>query len=141
MAAIRVVELNAEQRQGLEKGYRRSTSGTFSRRCHLILLKSEGRTSAEVGKIVGMNQISVNKWLDRYEKGGIEALHTATGRGRKQILNPKTDEQKVRLAVQQERQRLSQAKAALETELGKQFSVKTLKRFLKKLSADGSESD
>lgn len=141
MAAIRTVELNKEQRQALEKGYRTSTSGTFSRRCHLILLKSEGRTSVEVGKIIGMNQLSVNKWLDRYEAGGIQALHTAAGRGRKQILNPKTDEQKVRQAVQQERQRLSQAKAALETELGKQFSTKTLKRFLKKLSADGSESD
>lgn len=141
MAAIRTVELNKEQRQALEKGYRTSTSGTFSRRCHLILLKNEGRTSAEVGKIIGMSQLSVNKWMDRYEGGGIQALHTASGRGRKQILNPKTDEQKVRWAVQQERQRLSQAKAALETELGKQFSTKTLKRFLKKLSADGSESD
>jgi transposase len=75
------------------------------------------------------------------ESGGIEGLRTAPGRGRKQILNRQTDEQKVRQAVQQERQRLTQAKAALEAELDKQFSTKTLKRFLKKLSADGSESD
>lgn len=141
MAAIRTVALNSEQRQALEKNYRTSPSGTFSRRCHILLLKSEGRTSAQVGLIVGMSQFSVNKWLDRYESGGIEALRTAPGRGRKQILNRQTDEQKVRQAVQKERQRLTQAKAILEAELDKQFSTKTLKRFLKKLSADGSESD
>ena len=45
------------------------------------------------------------------------------------------DTAKVRQAVQLERQRLSQAKLLVEQELKKEFSLKTLKCFLKKLSA------
>jgi hypothetical protein len=41
----------------------------------------------------------------------------------------------VRQAVQKERQRLGQAKLLLEQELQKEFSLKTLKRFLKKMAA------
>jgi len=37
--------------------------------------------------------------------------------------------------VKQERQRLSQAKEMLEKELDKNFSIKTLKRFLKSITA------
>jgi len=49
----------------------------------------------------------------------------------------------VRAAVVAERQRLSQAKLLLEQQLGKEFSLKTLRRFLKKLSAatNGSEKE
>ncbi|MFT2011598.1 hypothetical protein ACMA1I_23210 [Pontibacter sp. 13R65] len=45
------------------------------------------------------------------------------------------DLEQVRQAVVGERQRLGQAKLLLEQQLGKEFSLKTLKRFLKKLSA------
>ena len=45
----------------------------------------------------------------------------------------------MRKAVVEERQRLSQAKLLLEQQFGKEFSLKTLKRFLKKLSAATNE--
>jgi transposase len=83
-----------------------------------------------------MNEISVNKWLDRYESEGIEGLTTKPGRGRKQVFDQMQDEAVVRAAVQKERQRLAQAKVILEKELNKRFSLKTLKRFLKSLTAD-----
>ena len=57
------------------------------------------------------------------------------GRGRTPLLNVEQDAASVRKAVEQERQRLSQAKAILEDELDKRFSLKTLKRFLKSLAA------
>lgn len=132
--------MTADQKAALEEGYRTGSPGVFSRRCHIILLKSEGRTSKEVGLIVKMDQMTVNSWLNRYESGGLEGLKTKGGRGRKQILDLRTDEAIVRKAIEKERQRLSQAKQILEVELNKQFSSKTLKRFLKNLSADGSES-
>ena len=50
------------------------------------------------------------------------------------------DEKKVKALVKKERQRLKHAKEDLEKELGKEFSLKTLKRFLKNLSADGNAS-
>ena len=141
MGVPRVIQLSVSQRAELEKGYRTSKNATFSRRCHIILLKSEPRTSKEVAEIVGTNQLSVNQWMDRYEAEGIEGLKTRPGRGRKPLLDEKRDGEAVRKAVKKERQRLQRAKEMLEKELDKSFSLKTLQRFLKNLSADGNASD
>jgi transposase len=138
MSRIRSVNLSESAREELEKGYREDKNSTFSRRCHIILLKSQARSSKEVAAIVGTNQLSVNQWLDRYEAEGIEGLKTRAGRGRKPLLDEIRDAQAVRKAVQSERQRLKHAKESLEQELGKRFSLKTLQRFLKNLSADGN---
>lgn len=139
MGKTRTVELSVEEKRALEEGYRLSKSHAFRARCQLVLLKSQGRTSKDVGQIVEMNQVSVNNWLDRYQAEGIAGLITKPGRGRKPVLDQEQDTVKVRQAVQQERQRLSQAKQILEKELDKEFSLKTLKRFLKKLNADTGE--
>jgi transposase len=82
-----------------------------------------------------LHQVSVNQWLNRYEQQGINGLKTKPGRGRKAILDPEKDIEHVRKAVQAERQRLKSAKDLLEKELNKSFSLKTLKRFLKKTTA------
>lgn len=135
MGNIRTLQLNPQQRTELEDGYQNGKSHAFRKRCHLVLLKTEKRTSKDVGSIVGLHQISVNQWLNRYEKEGIIGLKTRPGRGRKPIIDPEKDTEKVRRAVEQERQRLSVAKHLLESELDKEFSLKTLKRFLKKTTA------
>lgn len=135
MGKIRGVELTQSQCEELEKGYRSGKSHAFRKRCQLVLLKSYERTSKEVAAIVKMNQVSVNSWLNRYQSEGIKGLVTKPGRGRKPVLDLSLDKEKVRKAVQQERQRLGQAKLLLEQELEKEFSLKTLKRFLKKVSA------
>ena len=139
MSNLRTIALTEEQKTALEAGYRLGSPRVFSRRCHLVLLKSEGRTSKEVGSIVKMNQITINSWLNRYESEGLDGLKTKGGRGRKPILDLHADGTIVRKAIEKERQRLNQAKQVLEGELHKQFSIKTLKRFLKSLTAVGSE--
>jgi transposase len=139
MGKIRTIELTVEQGKGLQEGYQLGETHAFRRRCQLILLKSEGRTSKEVSQIIKMNEISINNWLDRYQSEGIKGLMTKPGRGRKKVLDQIQDAAKVRQAVQKERQRLAQAKIILEKELNKQFSLKTLKRFLKNLTADTKE--
>jgi hypothetical protein len=65
-------------------------------------------------------------------------LKTKPGQGRNPILDVKKDEAKVKAIIKTERQRLKLAKEKLEKELGKTFSLPTLKRFLKNLSADGN---
>lgn len=139
MGKIRVVELKAKERKALEEGFRTGKSHAYRKNCQLVLLKSEGRTSKEVGGILQMNAVTVNNWLDRYEAEGIEGLRVKPGRGRKQVLDPEADKEKVRKVVENERQRLKQAKLILEQDLEKKFSLKTLKRFLKKVAADTKE--
>ncbi len=139
MGKIRTIELTVEQQQALQAGYQLGETHVFRRRCQLVLLKSEGRTSKDISYIIKMNEISINNWLNRYQSEGIEGLTTKPGRGRKPLLSQTTDASKIKQAVQKECQRLSQAKAVLEEELNKQFSLKTLKRFLKRLTADTNE--
>ncbi len=75
--------------------------------------------------------MTVNNWLRRYEQFGVAGLRTRTGRGRKSILRIE-DLELVKAQVKASRQRISKARAELEASLGKDFSVSTLKRYLKK---------
>lgn len=141
MCKIKTPELTKAQRAALEKGYRQATSHTFRVRCQIVLLKSEGRTSAEIAEILGCCEMAVNNWLKRFEDEGIEGLRTKPGRGRKPILDAGKDLQRVKQAVQRSRQRISVAKAELEAELGKGFSTKTLERYIKNMVAAINESE
>ncbi|HEY6118847.1 MAG TPA: helix-turn-helix domain-containing protein [Pyrinomonadaceae bacterium] len=133
MAKIKTVVLTQSQRTALEKGYHEGSSHAFRRRCHLILLKSEPRTSAQIADLLGCCEMVVNNWIKRFTAAGVEGLRTKPGRGRKPILDAETDLQKVKQAVKANRQRLSVAKAELEAELGKSFSNKTLERYIKNM--------
>jgi len=74
----------------------------------------------------------VNTWLNRYQAHGLDGLKTRRGQARRPILQADTDLAAVRRAVQNNRQRVSLAKAELTKELGKEFPTLTLRRFLKK---------
>lgn len=141
MGKIRTIELSSVEREELENGYRSGNRHAFRQRCQLVLLKSAGRTSEQVGHLLQMNPVTVNNWLTRYQAAGITGLETKPGRGRKPVFEQARDLEQVRQAVVEERQRLSQAKLLLVQQLGKDFSLKTLKRFLKKLSAATNASE
>lgn len=82
MGKTKVIELSEKQRAELEKGYRTGKSHCFRLRCQMILLKSEKRTSVEIGGILGCCEMVVNNWLVRYQEEGIQGLATRSGRGR-----------------------------------------------------------
>lgn len=130
------IKLDDTQRAELEDGYRTGTTHTFRQHCQIVLLKADGRRSKDVAAILGCCERVVNLWLHKYKADGIAGLAIKPGAGRRSILSPEADAAAVRAAVQQHRQRISRAKAELETELGKRFSEKTLQRFLKNLVAD-----
>jgi len=135
MPRIKIVALTAEQRAALETGAKYGSTPTFRLRCQAILLKSQERTSLAVAKQLGCCEMSVNDWMKRFTQRGVDGLNVAPGRGRKSILQTKSDLEAVRRAVQKNRQKISLAKAELNQELGKDFCTVTLKRFLKKTIA------
>jgi transposase len=130
------ITLDDKERAALERAYRYDQSHTFRQHCQMVLLKAEGRKSKEIAAIFRCCEKSVNDWLHRYLTQGINGLRIKPGRGRKSILSEAADSERVREAVSKHRQRISQAKAALEEDLGKEFSHRTLVRFLKNLTAD-----
>ncbi len=136
MPRVTIIELDAEARRALEEGHRSGVGPGFRRRCQMVLLKSQGRTSRQVAEIVGVCEMSVHKWVHRYQQHGMGGLASKAGRGRKAILQECDLEvvkaSVVKASVVQHRQRLSVAKAELEQALGKSFCQETLARFVKK---------
>ena len=104
-------------------------------RCLAVLLKADGMSAEKVGKRVEMEQHTVNKWLNRYKTEGIKGLETRPVRGRKPIMDC-SDEEAVRLAIEQDRQSVNKAREAWQQATGKEASESTFKRFLAALAQD-----
>lgn len=136
---IRTIELDAQEQEQLESGYKHGDNHLYRMRCLSLLLKSEGLKSKEVSERTGLCEETINKCMTRWLAQKMASLQIKPGRGRKSTLDLVADAKRVREVVQQERQKLSLAQAILEEDLGKQFSLKTLKRFLKNLGAATSE--
>ena len=131
MARIKYIELSERERAELKKAYREGKTHSYRRRCQMILLKSEKRSSEEVAAMLECSEQVVNIWLKRYEEAGIKGLKSKAGRGRKPILGPEEDLEAVKKAIKSNRKKLSLAKAELEEALNKSFSNDTLKRYIK----------
>lgn len=126
--------LDDAQKAELIQGYKNGPSHCYRMRCRSVLLKAEGRKSKEVGLLTEMCHISVNSWLSRYKKEGIEGLKTRPGRGRKPILKKDEDDADVLRLVKENRQRAEVAKAEWEAESGRSVSHPSFRRFLKSLA-------
>lgn len=96
----------------------------------MVLLKADNRPSKDVAEEVGCCEVVVNNWMKRYQEHGIAGLVFRKGRDRRSILEKGSDLEAVRRAVQKNRQKVSLARAELETELGKEFSTLTLANFV-----------
>lgn len=139
MGRVNTPTLTPEQRIELESGLKNGFSHCLRMRCHAILLKSEGRTSKEVGLITGMCQISVNSWTKRFVSDGITGLETQAGRGRKPIISIVEDREAILKAIKGNRQRMQIAKAEWESQSGKSVCRNTFRAFLKTLAEDINE--
>jgi hypothetical protein len=73
--------------------------------------------------------------VKRFLWEGITGLQTRPGRGRKPIMDC-SDEEVVRAAIEQDRQRVSKARTAWQEATGKEASDLTFKRFLSALEQD-----
>lgn len=130
--------LSKEAKQSLEHLYKTDSNHNVRQRCKMVLLNSEGYSVKDIAVILSSNMASVYNWLKRYTRDGISGLRTKPGQGRKPILE-EAHLSIVRAAVEQERQRLSQARQIVEENIGKKMSNETLTRFLKVITAVTNE--
>jgi transposase len=140
MSRLTKIELNSDQHAALEHASKHGKTHGFRQRCRIILLKAQKQPAHQVAGQIGCCKNVVYHWVKRYQSEGIDGLHIRAGRGRKALLCSPQDLPAVRAAVADNRQRLSLAQARLQTELGKEFSTMTLKRFLKSIVADTNAS-
>ena len=132
MPRIKTVTATDEQKAALIQGMKYDTKPSYRMRCEAILLKCEQRTSTSVAEQLGCCEMSVNDWMVRFAEQGVDGLKVAKGRGRRPILRQESDLQIVTKAVRDNCQRLRLAKEEIQGELNREFSLPTLKRFLKK---------
>lgn len=84
---VRQIKLNETERKALEQGYKHGQTASYRKRCHIILLKSDGRIAKDIAQITDTNIQSVYNWVNRYEAQGIQGLQTKPGQGRPKILD------------------------------------------------------
>ena len=135
--------LSESDRQALQVGYKQGKSHQFRTRCQAILLSAQGYKVQELSSLLGVRDLSIYKWFNRFEAGGVAALQNQPGRGRKPLLRIENQlhRQVVSEQIDQDAQRLKVAKAHIEEQLGTTLSESTLKRFLKSLATDGNGSE
>ena len=91
---------------------------------------------AALGQALSVSSRTVYTWFNRWEAGGLAGLANAAGQGRRPILGA-ADEASVAAAVRANRQQPKEVSATLRQELGKNFSPRTWRRFLKSVAVVG----
>jgi len=132
------IELAEAEKITLQAGHKNGKAQAFQARCHCLVLSNEGYQVKELARVFRVSEISIYSWFRRWEESGIVGLRDKAGRGRKPILRAE-DLAQIKRRVQENAQGLKIARSLLKEELGREFSAKTLKRFLKSLIADTSD--
>ena len=136
-----IEKLKNTEIQFLENGFKTGKSHTYRIRCKAILMSYEKWECSAIANFFDVHLITVYNWLDRWEEGGIENMMDKEGRGRKPILDLSKDNhvQIVTDAIEDSPSNIKKALSKIEQELDVSMSKKTLKRFLKNLSANGND--
>ncbi len=135
MVQKRFIQLTTEETITLQEGMKNGTAHLFRKRCHCLILSSEGYQVKDLAEVLGVSTNTIYDWLNRWEKKGAVGLRDRAGRGRKPILSV-ADYAQVKRRVQQNAQQLRLARMHLKEDLERDFSEKTLRRYLKNLIAD-----
>ena len=132
----RFVSLTSDERATLSCARHHHPQYQFRARCQGLLLSADGHDVAALEQALGVSSRTVYSWFNRWESGGLAGLANAAGQGRRPILTA-ADEALVLEAVRANRQQIKEVTATLRQELAKEFSPRTLRRFLKSVGGSG----
>lgn len=131
----RFIQLTSGETVTLREGMKNGKAHLFRKRCHCLILSSEGYQVRDLAQVLGVSSNTIYDWLNRWEKKGIVGLRDLPGKGRKPILSL-ADFALVKQRVQENAQQLRLARLKLKTDLERDFSEKTLRRYIKNLIVD-----
>ena len=132
----RFVVLTSDERATLFRARHHHPQYQFRSRCACLLLSADGHAVASLEQALGVSSRTVYTWFNRWESGGLAGLANAAGQGRRPILAA-ADETPVLAAVRANRQQLKEVTVTLREQLAKDFSPRTLRRFLKSVAGSG----
>ena len=83
MAQYSAMTLPEAQRAQLRSKLRpEGYDGSVASRAQIVLWHDEGRSVPEIAAMMGTSKVTVYKWLQRYQEGGLAALETRKSTGR-----------------------------------------------------------
>ena len=132
MRPDRYVHLKPEEVITLEEAYKNVAHHQFRMRAHCLLLSHQQHNMRALKVIFSVSHATVSNWLTAWETKGIVGLRNQPGQGRKPTLVA-ADLTLIKAKVQQNPQDIKAVRDELKAELGREFSTKTLKTFLKSL--------
>ena len=133
---MRFIKLSDAQLAELTNGHRNGKTFEFRNRCHCLILSHQGYSIPQLVEMFEVNRVTIYRWFELWEEGGIDALHKKPGQGRRPKLSPANPQHvaRAKALVEAERQNLKAAVAQLSDELKIKIHPDTLKRFLKSLA-------
>ena len=69
-------------RAAIRQEFHRDAHSRFLLRLHVLLMVDAGHTCTELGRQVGMNPITLMRWINRYDEDGVMGLQYEKCRGR-----------------------------------------------------------
>ena len=126
----RHIKLQSSEVVTLEEGRHHHPQFQFRDRSHCLLLSCQGQDISSLMSIFNVSRITIYNWFNRWEKHGLLGLYNQKEQGRKALLTD-SDIEKVQQRVRENPQQLKAVRVQLKEDLSKEFSDKTLKRFLK----------
>ena len=80
------VIITDKERKLLKENTLPSVQHRFVQRARVVLLAADGKSNSYIAEVVGLSEVSVSQWRNRYAKHGIVGLKDISGRGRKRRL-------------------------------------------------------
>ncbi len=132
---ITEVNLTKKQRVEFEHTLHFDPRPFMRKRCRYILLKAKGRSSKSIAEELSTTVLTVNRWVNRYLKSGMDGLRNKPGQGAKPIMDS-SDTEKVIEAIRKDRLSVMKAKERWQGATGKEACRSMFRSFLSALAQD-----
>lgn len=81
------IDDSTAMRIAIQQEIGRSEEARYDHRLHGLLLLAAGRSCREVAKLFGEDETTVQRWVHRFEEGGLQALRESRRPGRPRSLD------------------------------------------------------
>lgn len=82
------IDDSSAMRIAIQQEIGRSEEARYDHRLHGLLLLAAGHSCREVAKLFGEDETTVQRWVHRFEEGGLPALRESKRPGRPRSLDP-----------------------------------------------------
>lgn len=126
-----VSPLSETEIQALSDAREHGEKPALRRRAHAILLSNDDHTINQISEMLAVRRDTVARWLDAWERSGLDGLTDKERAGRPAIYDEQ-DRERLKALVTETPHQIKTVQARLQQETGKASCTMTIRRALKK---------